>query len=48
VRLRPWRQWTVRSRIVVSVAALAAVALIAVDLAGILLLRSFSLQRIDE
>jgi two-component system, OmpR family, sensor kinase len=48
LRIRPWRQWTVRSRIVVSVAALAAVALVAVDLAGIFLLHSFSLQRIDE
>jgi two-component system OmpR family sensor kinase len=48
VKLRPWRQWTVRSRIVVSVALLAAVALIAVDAAGVLLLRSYSVQRIDE
>ncbi|GAA0905471.1 HAMP domain-containing sensor histidine kinase [Virgisporangium ochraceum] len=46
--LRPWREWTVRSRIVVSVALLAAVALIAVDVAGIVLLRSYSVQRIDE
>lgn len=48
MRIRPWRQWTVRSRIVVSVALLAAVALIAVDVAGVVLLRSYSTQRIDE
>ena len=46
--VRPWRQWTVRSRIAVSVALLAAVALIAVDVGGVLLLRSYSVQRIDE
>src|SRR5262249_5431049 len=48
VTLRPWRQWTLRSRMVVVVAALAAVALIAANVAGALLLRSYLLDRIDS
>ena len=48
MRLRPWRQWTLRSRMVVVVAALAAVALIAANVAGALLLRSYLLDRTDS
>ena len=36
-RLRPWREWTLRSRMVVSIAALAAVGLIIVSVSSVLL-----------
>ncbi|MGI5246437.1 sensor histidine kinase [Dactylosporangium sp. CA-139066] len=48
MRLRPWRQWTVRTRIVVSVVSIAAVALIAANAIGVLLLNSYLMQRLDQ
>ncbi|MDT4988831.1 MAG: two-component system, OmpR family, sensor kinase, partial [Micromonosporaceae bacterium] len=46
-RLRPWRHWTLRHRMVVTIAALAAVALIMADFAGTTLLRSYLVGRLD-
>jgi len=43
-----WRHWTLRSRLVVVVAALTAVALIASNAAGILLLRQYLTDQIDN
>ncbi|MFF5230479.1 sensor histidine kinase [Dactylosporangium sp. NPDC000521] len=48
MRLRPWRQWTVRTRIVVSVVALAGVALVAANAIGVGLLNWYLMQRIDD
>ncbi|MGI5179739.1 sensor histidine kinase [Dactylosporangium sp. CA-152071] len=48
MRLRPWRQWTVRTRIVGSVVALAGVALIAANAIGVGLLNWYLMQRIDD
>jgi two-component system OmpR family sensor kinase len=48
VRPRPWRHWTVRTRIVVSVVSLAAVALIAANVIGVLLLNWYLMQRVDQ
>jgi two-component system OmpR family sensor kinase len=45
--VRPWRRWTLRSRMVVAVAALAAAALVATSFVGATLLRSYLLGRID-
>ncbi|MEV6343606.1 HAMP domain-containing sensor histidine kinase [Actinoplanes sp. NPDC051851] len=45
---RPWRHWTLRSRLVLVVGALAAVALIAANLAGLVLIRNYLQDRIDE
>ncbi|GAA3237663.1 sensor histidine kinase [Dactylosporangium siamense] len=45
---RPWRQWTVRTRIVVSVVTLAGVALIAANAIGVTLLNWYLMQRIDD
>lgn len=45
---RPWRQWTVRARIVVSVVTLAGVALIAANAIGVGLLNWYLMQRIDD
>ena len=47
-RPRRWRHWTLRSRLVVVVAALAAVGLVVADTAGVLLLRTYLIDRIDE
>ncbi|MEV8514327.1 HAMP domain-containing sensor histidine kinase [Dactylosporangium sp. NPDC051484] len=46
--LRPWRQWTVRTRIVVSVVSIAAVALIVANVIGVLLLNWYLMQRVDQ
>src|SRR6266540_39796 len=46
--IRPLRQWTVRSRIVAALALLAAVGLLTVDLAGMTLLHSYLVRRIDQ
>ncbi|MFI5915421.1 sensor histidine kinase [Dactylosporangium sp. NPDC051541] len=46
--LRPWRHWTVRTRIVVSVVSIAAVALIAANFIAVLLLKWYLMQRIDQ
>ncbi|AGZ42386.1 putative two-component system sensor kinase [Actinoplanes friuliensis DSM 7358] len=47
-RPRRWSHWTLRSRLVLVVGALAAVALIAANVAGLLLIRSYLRDRIDE
>src|ERR1700738_552877 len=47
LRLRPWRHWTLRSRMVVTTAVLAAVALVVADVAGLTLLRSELVGRVD-
>jgi two-component system OmpR family sensor kinase len=48
VRPRPWRQWTVRTRIVVSVVSIAAVALIAANAIGVLLLNSYLSEKVNQ
>ena len=47
-RIRPWREWSLRSRMVVVIAALAAVGLLAASISGTLLLRSYLVQRVDQ
>nr|BFE71528.1 HAMP domain-containing sensor histidine kinase [Actinoplanes digitatis] len=47
-RPRRWGHWTLRSRLVLVVGALAAIALIAANVAGLLLIRSYLGDRIDE
>jgi two-component system OmpR family sensor kinase len=47
-RPRRWGHWTLRSRLVLVVGALAAVALIVANVAGLLLIRSYLQERIDE
>src|SRR6185312_6652115 len=47
-RLRPWRHWTVRTRIVVSVVSISAVALIAANFIAVLLLNWYLVQRVDQ
>jgi two-component system, OmpR family, sensor kinase len=46
--MRPWREWTLRSRLVVVIAALVGTGLLVADIAGVLLLRSYLVQRVDE
>ncbi|MEV6929600.1 HAMP domain-containing sensor histidine kinase [Dactylosporangium sp. NPDC051485] len=48
MRPRPWRHWTVRTRIVVSVVSIAGVALVAANLIGVLLLNSYLSDRVNE
>jgi two-component system, OmpR family, sensor kinase len=50
VRLRPrrWSHWTLRARLVLVVGALAAVALIVANIAGVVLIRSYLMGRIDD
>jgi two-component system OmpR family sensor kinase len=48
LRLRPWREWTLRSRMVLAIVALAAVGLIGANAAGVLLLRSYLIKRVDQ
>ena len=50
MRLRPrrWGHWTVRARLVLVVVALAAVALVVANVAGLVLLRSYLVGRIDQ
>ena len=45
--IRGWREWSLRSRMVVAIAALAAVGLIVADFSGMLLLRSSLIERLD-
>ncbi|SCE84964.1 two-component system, OmpR family, sensor kinase [Micromonospora chaiyaphumensis] len=45
---RRWGHWTLRSRLVVVIATLAAVALIVANTAGLVLLRSYLTDRVDE
>ncbi|GAB2603738.1 two-component sensor histidine kinase [Paractinoplanes abujensis] len=47
-RLRRWRQWTLRSRLVLVVAALAALGLLVANAAGLVLIRSYLQERIDD
>ncbi|MEV0006018.1 HAMP domain-containing sensor histidine kinase [Micromonospora sp. NPDC050980] len=47
-RLRRWGRWTLRSRLVVVVAALTALALVMANAAGLVLLRRTLTDRIDE
>ncbi|GIE94956.1 sensor histidine kinase [Paractinoplanes rishiriensis] len=47
-RLRRWGHWTLRSRLVLVVGALAAVALIVVNVSGLVLIRNYLLGRIDD
>src|SRR5690349_20938203 len=47
-RIRPWRQWPLRHRMVVTIAWLAAVALIVADGAGAALLQSYLVGRLDS
>lgn len=47
-RLRRWRHWTLRSRLVVVSAGLTALALIAANTAGVILLRSYLVDRVDR
>ncbi|MET0417171.1 MAG: HAMP domain-containing sensor histidine kinase [Actinoplanes sp.] len=46
--MRRWGQWTLRSRLVLVVGALAAVALIIADITGLVLIRDYQQGRIDE
>lgn len=46
-RLRPWREWTLRTRLVISIAVLTAVALVAANTVGVLFLRSYLISRVD-
>ncbi|MEV6957408.1 ATP-binding protein [Streptomyces sp. NPDC051183] len=46
--MRRWRHWTLRSRLVVVSAGLTALALIAANTAGVILLRSYLVDRIDR
>ncbi len=45
--VRAWRQWTLRTRLGVAIAVLAAIALIVANLAGWLLLRSYLIGQVD-
>jgi two-component system, OmpR family, sensor kinase len=45
--LRRWQHWTLRSRLVLVVAALAALALLTANAAGVLLIHSYLQERID-
>ncbi len=47
-RPRRWSHWTLRSRLALVVLALAAVALIVANIAGVLLIRSYLRDRIDD
>ena len=47
-RMRSWQQWTVRSRIVLSVVALATVAVVTTDVAATVLLRRYLIDRVDQ
>src|SRR5256886_5599857 len=45
---QPWRRWTLRTRLVVSIALLAGLALVLADVAGLLQLRSSLLGQVDR
>jgi two-component system, OmpR family, sensor kinase len=47
-RLRSWRHWTVRSRMVVVVVALAAIALVLTNIAAVTALRPVFYERVDD
>ncbi len=48
VALRPWRHWTVRARMVLVVAALAAAGILVVDAVGLTALNNYLISRIDS
>lgn len=48
MKVRPWRHWTVRTRIVVSVVSIAAVALIAANAIGVFLLDWYLMDRVNK
>jgi two-component system OmpR family sensor kinase len=48
IRVRRWREWSLRSRMVVAIAALAAVGLVVADFSGMLLLNHSLIQRLDN
>lgn len=45
---RRWREWTLRTRMVVAIATLAAVGLLVTDVVGVVMLRSYLMNRIDS
>ena len=47
-RKRPWREWTLRTRLVLAMAVLTAVALIAANGTGVVLLRSYLIAKLDQ
>jgi len=47
-RLRPWRHWTLRFRMVAAIVTLAAVGLVVANVAGVVLLRGYLISRVDE
>jgi two-component system OmpR family sensor kinase len=47
-KVRAWRQWTLRTRLGVAIAVLAAIALVVANLAGWLLLRHYLMGQIDN
>ncbi|SCF19246.1 two-component system, OmpR family, sensor kinase [Micromonospora haikouensis] len=46
--VRPWAHWTLRSRLVLLVGILATLALLGANAAGLVLLRGYLLQRVDQ
>ncbi|MEU4561239.1 HAMP domain-containing sensor histidine kinase [Actinoplanes sp. NPDC023936] len=48
IGVRRWSHWTLRSRLVLVVAVLSGIALLAANAAGVLLIRSYLQERIDE
>jgi two-component system, OmpR family, sensor kinase len=46
--VRPWREWTLRGRMVLAIVLLAAVGLIGANVAAVLLLRSYLVKRVDQ
>ncbi|HTJ40223.1 MAG TPA: two-component sensor histidine kinase, partial [Dactylosporangium sp.] len=48
MKLRPWRHWTVRTRIALSVVSISAVALIAANVIGVLLLNWYLMDRVNQ
>ena len=47
-RIRSWQEWTLRTRLVVAIAAFAAVGLTFADVAGAALLHSYLVRRVDR
>jgi two-component system OmpR family sensor kinase len=47
-RPRAWREWTLRTRMVLAIATLAAVGIIVTDVAGVWMLRTQLVRRIDD
>jgi two-component system OmpR family sensor kinase len=47
-RPRAWREWTLRTRMVLAIATLAAIGIVVTDLAGVVMLRNQLIQRIDD